>query len=547
MLGAARMGLAGAGARPVALALPRLVWIAIALALTIPLLATSLPPLVDLPNHLARIHVLAGLATDPVLARMFEANWSLIPNLAMDLLLVPLVQWLPLYDAGRLFVAAAILVPVFGCVALHRAWWGGQDAWPWISALMAYNALLQIGLLNYVLDIGVALLGAAWTIREVRSGPLAWLLAALWGVACLLSHLVAFGLLVMVAGAGVLVRDRSSPSRLLGQVPLFAAMAGVPAALHLLFGPEGSGVGGLDLAEMIRQTFAHGLPTYLKTRVKWLVSPFASPVAWLALPTGLLFLAIIGLALLRRRLAVAPAAILAGGTLALAFFLLPAWTDNNGLVFQRLGVPLALVAVAGLRPSLPPRLAQATLTAGVLLLAGQGAATSWKWHDQERLLRDMRAAIAPIEPGARVLAVRDGTSPWHVEPQEGGAQRMLFGSIAYTHLPAVVLIERNAFFPMIFAAKGRQPLAVAPAYASLHQVDGHLSLTPELVEAEHYPPATEPCAYDPHQPVQCKARAWPIRYDYVLRLNAGATAMPDHPRLRHVAGEGFAQLYRVIR
>jgi hypothetical protein len=527
--------------------LPRAGWVTLALALLLPLSFTSLPPLVDLPNHLARIHVLAASGSDPVLAAMFAPNWSFIPNLAMELVLVPLAHWLPLYDAGRLFVAIVLLVPVFGCVALHRAWWGGRDAWPWISALTAYNALLQIGLLNYVLGVGVALLGAAWTIRRVRSGPLACLLGALWGVACLLSHLVAFGLLLMVAGAGVLMRDRGTPRDMLGQLPLFAAMGGVPVLLLLLFGPEATGLGGLQLAEAANQVFGQGFLPYLKLRLKWLVSPFASPVGWLAVPTTLLVAAVVGLALIRRGLRLAPAAALAGGALALAFFLLPAWTSSNGLVFQRLALPLALVMIAGLRIALPLRPGRAALAAGALVLAAHSLSAAWMWHDQERLLRDVRAAIAPIEPGARVLAVRDGTAPWHVEPEESGAQRYLQSSITYTHLPGLVLIERNAFFPMVFAAEGRQPMVVTPAYAGLHQVDGHLPLTRELAMAERYPPPTGPCAYEPHQPVQCQARGWHKRFDYVLRLNAGATAMPETSRLRWISGDGFAALYRVIR
>jgi hypothetical protein len=527
------------------LVLPRAGWVAIVLALLLPLAATSLPPLVDLPNHLARVQVLATLSTDPAVSGMFVPNWSLIPNLALDLLLLPLAHVMPIYDAGRLFVAAVLLVPVFGCVALHRAWWGGRDAWPWISALTAYNALLQIGLLNYVLGIGVALLGAAWVLRRPRTGPLAWVIAALWGVACLLSHLVAFGLLLLVAGVGLVVRDRAEPRRLLAQVPIMLAMGGVPATLYLLFGPAGPGVASLSVVDLLGRTFEGGLTIYLQARIKWLIFTFTPPVAWLVVPTFLLVIGVIGLALVRRVLRVTLAGLLAGSTLALAFFLLPAWTETNGLVFQRLALPLALVAIAALRPTLSGRLGQAALAAGALVLAAHSASAAWTWHDQERLLREVRAAIAPIEPGARVLAVRDGTSPLSVEPQEGGAQRSLFKNIAYTHLPALVLIERRAFFPMIFAAEGRQPITVTPAYASLHQVDGHLPLTPELAEAERYPPTKGYCTYDPHQPVQCQARSWAERYDYVLRLNAGMMEMPYEERLRRVAGGGFAVLYRV--
>ena len=44
----------------------------------------------DYPNHLARMFVITHIATDPILARMYEVNWNVVPNLAMDLIVPPL-------------------------------------------------------------------------------------------------------------------------------------------------------------------------------------------------------------------------------------------------------------------------------------------------------------------------------------------------------------------------------------------------------------------------------------------------------------------------
>lgn len=529
--------------------LPR--WVAgvlVALALAAPLLVTSLAPIIDLPNHLARIHVLADGGADPALAAMFVPSWSFIPNLAMDVLLVPLAHVLPVYEAGRLFVALAIVLPVLGCVALHRAWWGAGHPWPWVSALTAYNAFLLFGLLNYVVGVGLALLGAAWAIGRTRVGPLAWLVAALWGLGCMLSHLIGFGLLLLVAGVGVLVRDRREPRRLLAQVPLLGAMAVAPVALYLLFGPgSDSYVGGNQLGAALREAMGQDLLADAATRLIWLASPFASPYGWLTVPSAALVAAIAGLALVRRELRVAPAAALSGGLLLGLFFLAPIGIGENGMVYQRLALPLALVAIAGMQPSLPRRLGMAAFAAVALLFAARGALAGWVWHDQEHLLRDVRAAIAPVEPGARVLAVRDGTHPWHVDPDERGAQRILRNTIAYTHLPALVLIERNAFFPLVFAARKKQPLAVAPGYAGLYQSDGHLPLTRDLAAAATLPALEGSCFHNPAEPVECQARDWPERYDYVLRLNAGPQPINEPGRLQRIAGGGFAELYRVRR
>ena len=49
------------------------------------------PPLADYINHLARMHVIATIDADPDLARFYEIDWQVIPNLMMDLV-VPVLE-----------------------------------------------------------------------------------------------------------------------------------------------------------------------------------------------------------------------------------------------------------------------------------------------------------------------------------------------------------------------------------------------------------------------------------------------------------------------
>ena len=56
------------------------------LAMTaIPVLLHPLPPLSDYVNHLARMHVIAAINSDPDLSRYYEVDWQVIPTLMMDL------------------------------------------------------------------------------------------------------------------------------------------------------------------------------------------------------------------------------------------------------------------------------------------------------------------------------------------------------------------------------------------------------------------------------------------------------------------------------
>jgi hypothetical protein len=65
------------------------------------LAVTEFPTLGDFPNHLARGYILAHVVDHPILARVYEINWSTIPNLEPDVLIVALQSAMPIYAAGR--------------------------------------------------------------------------------------------------------------------------------------------------------------------------------------------------------------------------------------------------------------------------------------------------------------------------------------------------------------------------------------------------------------------------------------------------------------
>ena len=55
--------------------------------LLVPILLVEVPPLTDYPNHLARSDVLAYGQERPILNQMVVADWKIVPNLAIDLIL----------------------------------------------------------------------------------------------------------------------------------------------------------------------------------------------------------------------------------------------------------------------------------------------------------------------------------------------------------------------------------------------------------------------------------------------------------------------------
>ena len=56
---------------------------ALVLLLLAPLVLNGFPPVLDYPNHLARLFILARAGTNPVVDRMYAPHWSIIPDLAL--------------------------------------------------------------------------------------------------------------------------------------------------------------------------------------------------------------------------------------------------------------------------------------------------------------------------------------------------------------------------------------------------------------------------------------------------------------------------------
>jgi hypothetical protein len=128
-------------------------WGALAAAvavLLLPLLITDVPPILDYPNHLARLVLLHAGPDDPVLGRFFEPHWTILPNLAIDVIVTPLLGLLPPHVAGRSMLGGILLLNLAGVIALHRALFGRRSYWPLASVLMAYNSTFLLGFLNWI-------------------------------------------------------------------------------------------------------------------------------------------------------------------------------------------------------------------------------------------------------------------------------------------------------------------------------------------------------------------------------------------------------------
>ena len=153
-------------------------------------------PLYDLPNHIARQHLLFGPAL-PGTDSYYEAHWRLVPNLAMEGTVAVLHNVISIELSIRIFLALTVAQLLLGTLAVRLALLGRAGGLPLAAALFAYTGPLLFGFVNFCFGLGWVLwLFALWLRWRGRtfSIPVLGLLAAI----ALLAHLLAFGVYALV-------------------------------------------------------------------------------------------------------------------------------------------------------------------------------------------------------------------------------------------------------------------------------------------------------------------------------------------------------------
>ena len=213
-------------------------FVLLSIVAAVPVLTHPLVPLGDYANHLARMHVISTIGSDPLLARFYEIEWAVIPNLIMDLVVPVLERFMNIYAAGQIFVISIFVLTLSGTLALNRALYGYWSAMPLISFPLLYNGVLLVGVMNYLFGVGVALWAlASWIGLCDRAWPLRYFMSLLFVLLLFFCHLFAVG----VYGVGLLAfemyRQWQTPGKLTTRRYLEFMSAGLPflVVLPLLY------------------------------------------------------------------------------------------------------------------------------------------------------------------------------------------------------------------------------------------------------------------------------------------------------------------------
>ena len=483
-----------------------------------PILSEPLPPLTDYVNHLARMHVMARLDVNPVLAGFYEIKWAIIPNLIMDVTVPPLVKMFGVLRAGQIFLLLMVALLVTGPMAIHRALWGRLSPWPLLAFPLIYNGIFLYGLVNYLLGTGIALWGVAgWIALRERS---AWVRAGASVVVVLvlfLCHLFAVGLygMTLLAFEAWRLWDKRPASVRGWAVEILAFLGPFVPVLPLIAASPTLGLSH----EMVWESRGKLEGVYLAVEL------YRDNV-------DLLFAAMVigaGLWLARRgALGLHPAgwSLLSLGSAV--FLAMPRQLFGSWIADQRLPVALFFLLIGFLVPDLRGRLSRGAF---YLFLCGltvaRVAEVSTNWHDLAHITDDMTRAVANMPRGATVLVAEAD------QYTESPALTQ-----ALSHAPLISVIGRDTLVSTIFSVPGKQVLNIRRAYADLvDRDDGNPPSVSQLLATTDRSIPGSPHFWD----------FWPGHYDYlfILYTEPGAPN-PDPDDLEFVSeGRGF-QLYRTI-
>ena len=439
-------------------------------ALLAPFFVIDVLPLQDYPNHLARIHILSHLENSPILQQYYQASWTLVPNLAMDVIVPLLAQLFPLEVAGAIFCALVLLSTAPAVSLLHYTLHRKLSLWPFVCVLFTYNYVFIMGWLNYLLGVNLALIFAALWIR-LRQWPVRRSLPLFTALSTILyfTHIYALGVYGLIV-LGLEIYYYSERRREEVSSPERTWVAGgaqfvLPGILFFAFSP----------------TFHLNLTVLQAGNV---IEKIAG--IYLVLDTGhpdidfITFGVMVGALLtgtVLKSFTLDGRAAAPFWLLTTSFLLMPA-VLFGGVAGYRLPIVIVwfLIAASNWRPGprWRPKVGVALVS---LLLAVRMGAIANEWRLYHGYQTEFLQAIESVPVGSRVLpyVVAEDSYEFLVRPPK-------------QHLASLAVIERSVFLPTLFADPGKQPLVLTEAYQALAKD----KVRPDLPKAVFFRPMSNP-------------------------------------------------------
>jgi hypothetical protein len=520
----------GAAPRPVAVGrrMIAVVFVALLAMTSIPILLHPLPPLSDYVNHLARMHVIAAINSDPDLARYYEIDWQVIPNLMMDLIVPQFERLMNVYLAGQIYTLLSFALIVSGTLALHRRLFGRWSPLPLIAFALLYSNIFLVGTMNYVFGIGLMLWAVtAWIALRERSFLLRLPVSMLFVLALFFCHLFSLGVYGLALLAFELHRLWTSYAQLRDASPS-AARRRLPA---LFADFVATGLPFLPVLPLLMMSPTWGLWQSLSWELAGKIDGLIYVIEVYSHSVALLLIGIVaflvGWALRDRVLSFHAFGIAVLAVGAVIYLALPRILFDTYMADQRLPISLVFILIACMDLDLRQRnVRRGLMVALFALVAIRVAEVEDAWRQLSPGIDAFRQSVQLIDRGAKVMVA-------YADPDDGSG----LSDYGLVHADCIALIERSALVTTEFTVMGKQVLHARPEYRGrVDALDGTPPGINQLVNV----------ADSPNSGIGQYWRHWTTDYDYLYVLFTDDNFKnPDPAHLEPIfAGQRFV-LYRI--
>ena len=481
-----------------------------------PILWSSLPlAMVDYNNHLARMFVLARDGTAQA-HPYYQVTWSLVPNLAMDLIVPGIGRYLGVEMANRLFYLLSQILIVTGAMALEHAIKGRFQVAGFIALIFLYSMPFAFGFENFEFGLGCALWGFACAVwLQDRSWLVRFVAHTAFIVLLFAAHMFALGIYGFAVGLHELWRAWSDRTSLHETFARLSALA-IPSVLlaALMIAANGS-VGGSG------NVWAFG------NKATWILH-ILSGYSMVVSEIGVLALSCLIVALARRgalRLEQSAMWLMIG--FSALYLAMPFRLFDTAFVDMRIVVALALIMPGFVSVSFPDVVWRraAIAIASAIVIINVGDVTS-VWLSYREDFAAARKSFELLPKGAVVLTAQTG---------EGDDPPADLRDYPVFNVPTLAVHYADAFVPHLFTAPGKQPVTPRAVW---HRLDipegGFLPVKFLKYIAEHDTPAGTPLF----------VQSWQRDFDY-LYLTGPSIPNPMPDRLEFVMGARRFALYRI--
>lgn len=442
-------------------------------AAAIPLLYPVVPPLVDLPGHMAQYRIELDLASSADLQRYFSFNWRLIGNLGADLLVIPFSKLLGLELATKVIVASIPSLTVAGFLTVARQVHGRVPATALLALPLAYSQPFNWGFVNFTLSMALALLSFAWWLHlqakqrfRLRTAIFIPLCAALYVV-----HAGGWLVFGVMAFASEIFRHRSAGARWIGAIARSVRQClafTLPVLMMLAWRGDAT-------QPMFQDWLGLGVKPF------WLVSLFRYNSQTFETGCAVFIVGALALLILRARRSFAPALALGSGFLFALFLALPWRVLGSAHTDMRLAP--YIVAIALLAANLPESKSRVSREIAVAAVAFFGLFLTARTIDFARVANDQRRqleAVAYVPHGADVtfLANSDCREPWNLT---------LNG-----HLGSYVIVRRDGLSNDLWLTPGANLLGLRDPVHGGFAEDPSQMVTPDSCPAVRYATRIDP-------------------------------------------------------